>query len=817
MYSLRNILSLLFCLSGLSMFGQTVKIMDKLSYSPVPNAVIVNSDESLSVQTNSKGYANLDIFIKNDTLHILHTSYTNIIIDFETLEKNDFKVYLMPAIIQLDEMVISASRREESKHNIPYKISIINPKEIEIYQPQTSADMLGVSREVFVQKSQMGGGSPMLRGFGSNRVLLVVDGVRMNNAIYRHGNLHNVISLDANSIESVEVIHGPGSVMYGSDAIGGVFSFNTKTPEFSDGPAEVSANTLARFSSANFEKTGAADISISKENIASLTSFSYSSYNDLISGRTHITDSNYLRRHTIERWGDKDTIIRHTERNVMRGTAYSFFNIMQKLRYKITDSLEFTYGFHYSQTSDIPRFDRLNEYRNNVLRFAEWYYGPQKWMLNNLQMKYTNQNKYFDELNLNIAYQKYEESRHNRNYKNDYISRRFENVNAITGNFDFFKVFSDKHNFNYGLELVHNNVSSSAYRENIITQNQDTIPTRYPDYSTLNSVAAYLSYKYYLNNKIVLNGGLRYSYTFIDTEFDSNLYDFPFENIKLNTGAPTASIGGIYKYNSRFNINFNLSSGFRAPNVDDLAKVFDSEPGAVVVPNKNLKPEYIYSADLGIIQRINDKLEFHATGFYSYLKNIMVREDFIFNDKDSIMYDGSMSKVQAIVNNDYAVIYGASAGIKVDLNDFISFKSNITWMDGYDNNNNPMRHVTPIFGSTHLILKAERFKLDIYTVYNGKISAEKLSPEEHGKNHIYARDFDYAYGQSLLPKEEQFNPDGLYSPAWYTINFNMSYQLSEQVGLNIGIENITNVLYRTYSSGVPAFGRNIVVGFRGNF
>ena len=122
---------------------------------------------------------------------------------------------------------------EEDKKEVPVKINTITKKEADFFNPQTSADLLTASNEVFVQKSQLGGGSPMIRGFAANSVLLVIDGVRMNNAIYRSGNLQNVISLDPNTIERTEVIFGPGSIIYGSDALGGVFSFTSRNPVLS--------------------------------------------------------------------------------------------------------------------------------------------------------------------------------------------------------------------------------------------------------------------------------------------------------------------------------------------------------------------------------------------------------------------------------------------------------------------------------------------------------------------------------------------------------------------------------------------------------
>ena len=134
----------------------------------------------------------------------------------------------------LEGVVVSANKWEQKLNEVPNKIVKINKNDILRNNPQTSADLLGQSGNVFIQKSQLGGGSPMIRGFATNRVLLVADGVRMNNAIYRSGNLQNVISIDPLSTETAEVIFGPGTVIYGSDAIGGVMDFHTLQPRFSN-------------------------------------------------------------------------------------------------------------------------------------------------------------------------------------------------------------------------------------------------------------------------------------------------------------------------------------------------------------------------------------------------------------------------------------------------------------------------------------------------------------------------------------------------------------------------------------------------------
>src|SRR5688500_14572559 len=157
---------------------------------------------------------------------------------------------------QLDEVVFSVNKWEQKTNEVPNKIVKINMNTAKVWNPQTAADLLGQTGTVFIQKSQLGGGSPMIRGFATNRVLLVSDGVRMNNAIYRSGNLQNIISIDALSTQTAEVIFGPGSLVYGSDAIGGVIDFHSLEPGFSTGSKIlVKGSALARYSSANNENS----------------------------------------------------------------------------------------------------------------------------------------------------------------------------------------------------------------------------------------------------------------------------------------------------------------------------------------------------------------------------------------------------------------------------------------------------------------------------------------------------------------------------------------------------------------------------------
>jgi len=133
--------------------------------------------------------------------------------------------------VRLSEVTLAATRFSQNKKFIAQQVFVISRSHIENSNQPTTAEILSQSGELLVQKSQLGGGSPVIRGFEANKVLICVDGIRMNNAIYRGGHLQNVITLNDESLQKAELLFGPSSVMYGSDALGGVMSFYTRDPE----------------------------------------------------------------------------------------------------------------------------------------------------------------------------------------------------------------------------------------------------------------------------------------------------------------------------------------------------------------------------------------------------------------------------------------------------------------------------------------------------------------------------------------------------------------------------------------------------------
>ena len=362
------IISLIALLGPTDLLAQTVQVVQKQGGQPVEQVHVYNLSKNKTALTNAEGRADISEFGRGDTIIFRHPSYKQIVRSYRSLEQQRFRVELEERIFALDEIFVSASKREQDQTEIPRKIRRIDTKSTAILNPQTSADLLESSGEVFVQKSQLGGGSPMIRGFAANSVLIAVDGIRLNNAIFRSGNLQNVISIDPNALSGAEVIYGPGSIIYGSDALGGVMNFQTKDVSLSleEDQTLINANAMMRYASANNERTIHADANVGFDEWGLLTSVTYSDFDDLRSGSNFYDEyPNFgKRREYVERRDGTDQVIENDEVTNQISSGYEQLNLMQKIRYRPSNDWDLNYGFHFASTTDIPRYDRLIEREN---------------------------------------------------------------------------------------------------------------------------------------------------------------------------------------------------------------------------------------------------------------------------------------------------------------------------------------------------------------------------------------------------------------------------------------------------------------------
>jgi len=731
---------------------------------------------------------------------------------------------------ELSEVVISASKFPEKKLNIAQRIDVISSKYISRVNAQNTGDLLINTGNVFVQKSQQGGSSPVIRGFEASRVLLVVDGVRLNNLIYRAGHLQNAITVDQNMLSSMEVLYGPASTIYGSDALGGVVHFRTKAPTLSTEGKKmlVKGSGFARYSSANNEKTIHADINLGWKKIAWLQSYTYSDFGDVRMGKNYPDDyPTFGRRDSfITRINGIDSVVKNPNSQVQKFSGYKQWDMLQKLLFKQSDKVSHALNVQYSNTTNVPRYDRLQDNRNGTLLYAEWYYGPQERLLTSYELS-IGKTGWFDNINLNVNYQAIEESRYTRDYRRyDRLDCRVENVQVTGFVLDTRKIWGGNE-LTLGADGQFNTLKSTASRVNINTGASTKLDTRYPngDNTQLN-VGLFAQHVFkFKNKKFVLNDGLRVQTIRLhSTIADNSFLNLPFTEINQNNTTVTGNIGLVYLPVTGSKLSANAASGFRAPNVDDLAKIFESATSPtirqLVIPNPDIKPERTYNIDLGLSQNFGKNIRIEVSTFYTWFRNALVKAPFLLNGQDSVMYNGVLSQVLANTNANKAYLYGFSAGFYATVAKYLTFSSQINFTRGrfetddtknssvYEKQSNgsyalvskkvsskPLDHIPPVFGKTSISYQKEKLMAELFALYNGwkKLDQYNADGEDNAQ---------YA------------TADGM--PGWVTFNLRTSYNFKFAT-LQFAVENIFDRNYRNFASGFSAPGRSFIIAARVGF
>lgn len=706
------------------------------------------------------------------------------------------------SVTKLNDIIVYTNKFPEKAGKIAQTISVIRDRNAIQLQPNTG-DVLLNSGQVFVQKSQQGGSSPIIRGFEASRILLSVDGIRLNNAIYRSGHLQNIITIDNMVLDRVEIIYGPSSTLYGSDALGGAVNMITKDPLLSSSKKTVvSGSSTLRYASATDEKRANVQLNIGGNKWASLTAFTAGSFGDMTQGNKR--SSNYpdfgKKNFIVTRQNNSDIASVNQNPNKQVASGYNQYDVLQKIMFTPDEKNKHVLNIQLSNSSDVPRYDRLTEMSGGKPVFAEWYYGPQVRNLVGYHYTASKLNGYFQDVRITANYQNIEESRITRRFQNNNKDFRWEKVNVFGITIDA-KHSSGNHELHVGAESYQNFVRSTAERKNIMTGALSAIATRYADGPTsMQSNALYAQHTYKFSNRLTLNDGLRLNLTKLDARFaDTALMHFPFNQVVQQHLAATGNIGLAYAVDNTTKISLIASSGFRAPNVDDLSKVFDTKTGSVVVPNASLKPEYTYNAELNF-NHTSGSLSFGGSIFYTLFKQALVVDLFTFNGKDSILYGGVNSAVFASQNKAKAYVFGWSGNASFKITGQLKIEGVATYTIGkYTDQKGvqvPLDHIPPFYGKISINQSFKKGNASVYSLFNGWKKIKDYNPNGED-NQQYA------------------TPEGM--PSWITINAKFEFNMGKQWQTQIALENIFDVNYRYFASGISAPGRNLTLALRKSF
>ena len=801
-------------------FGQQITVRDSETNEVLSDVAVFNESRDKSTISDLNGNVDLGLFSNEKKIYFQLLGYSLLELYLDDIEDESI-VLLSQESQNLDEVILSVARSASNVNQIAEKVSVIKSEDLFISSPSSGAEMLELSPGVRIQKSQGGGGSPIIRGFEANRVLIVVDGVRMNNAIYRSGHLQNSITIDPSNIERAEVIFGSSSVGYGSDAMGGVIHYYTKNPILKNSE-KISSSFTTNFNSANNSVSNNFNTNYSSDNWGSITSISISKYGDIKMGKN--------RNHGYSSWGLTPIFSQNSrykfyaepsinlDESIQKNTGYSQVDLFQKFLFRIGDDNLLNLNIQFSESSDIDRYDQLSIPMDNSLKFSEWYYGPQKRLLISPSLRIFPKKKFMDKGVITFGFQKINESRIKRKFNSLNRSHQIEDLKVLSLNGDFDTSFNNGHTVSYGIETTYNHNYSKAYDRvldvdgnNVVgVSKKFAIPTRYPsDGSSYASFASYVNWSWNMSEFFTFNIGTRLTFTKLKASWNDVISVNPqLSRVNLNSEALTTTVSMKLRPSNKIQINTVLSSGFRNPNIDDIGKIRENN-GLLVVPNTFLKPEYAYNLDLGVdYKSLDNKNYLSIRGFSTIISRHIGRAEYIVfsdittPDTSTIIYNNEEVTTIANKNLGNRFIHGFSIDGFNNLSRNLKIDYSLTYTKG-DNNETygPLPSISPLFGS--LSLDYVKNDLTIKAVYKFSDSKDPSEYSIGGEDGL--DETPYIIGQDGLK-------DFLGTPSWSDFSIYASLNISPNSTLRLGITNIFDIHYRTFASGISAPGRSFQAG-----
>lgn len=651
----------------------------------------------------------------------------------------------------LDQVQVTATRFEEPANETPIAITLVGKDQIRRQIAQTVVEHLHGETGTYVQQTGPGQGVVIIRGLKGSEVLHMVDGFRLNTAIFRNSPNQYIAQVDPLNLDRIEVVRGPMSTLYGSDAMGGVVQFLTADPRFSGDGWQGEGNLRARYSSADESSHSRAGFAAGKEGFAISGGVSYQDINDL-------------------RVGDGDTL---------PFTSYTQRGADLKLYFKPADGHELTWSGQFSSQPHTPRSDVLVAgFGQTNPENAEFIYGPQERRFTQLHYRYSNGGVLADSVDARIGYQKMIDDRTTREFGT--ANRELEkNASTLRGvSIAAIKAVGD-HRITYGVEHYEDRIDSFRQRLNINTGVVSARPSRFPDGSTMDSTALYVTDDWQVSDRFDVVAGLRYNRFEIDLPPVING-----TGVSLEPDKVTGHVGFAWKVDDGLRVVGNVGQGFRAPNVFDLGTFGARPSNRFNIPNPDLKPEQVISYDFGI-KYATGTLEYEAIAFAMRYK-----------DKITSVLTGAVQPNGALVvqsrNATRLNLNGIETGVRWQASAQLTAYASATYTRGdeeFGGSEYAADRVPPLCGKIGARFSPnERLDLEGWTLYATR--QDRLSPRDQ----IDAR----------------INPAG--TGGWATWNGRIGWNFSERMRLQLVAENITDKRYREHGSGIDDPGRNISLG-----
>lgn len=551
----------------------------------------------------------------------------------------------------LDEVVITALRSKQKELFIPYSVKTVNRQYLQDINPRTTPEALMGINGVFVQKTNHGGGSPFVRGLTGNQTLLLIDGIRLNNSTFRYGPNQYLNTIDAYSVNRIEVAKGTGSVQYGSDALGGVVHVITADPAFASDESALHGRLAGKYMTGNMEKTVRGDISYAAKDFGFSGGVSYRDFGDLIGGDT-------------------------TGKQSLSG--YDEWAFDTKAKFALRQNMQLTLAYQHLQQSNVPVYHKLI-----LENFALNEFDPQKRSLGYARLNVQGSRSWMKEIEMIASWQGTSEGRNSQKNASNILRKEKDGINTFGFTIDVSSRFSKIWTANSGIELYHDRVQSDRQETNLQTGAVRSQRGLYPDNSKYGNYSLFSLHHFQVKNWFI-DAGVRYN------SFDIRISDTTLGNIKIKPQALVGNLAIMYSIRQHHNVYVTFSNGYRAPNIDDMGTLgivdFRYE-----VPTADLKPEKSLNAEAGYKFKTK-KLSGTIAGYYMRLNNLITR----------IKVDGStISGYQVYKKENVEEAY--IKGLESELSFQVTNELNVTGGVAYSYGKNlttkePLRRVPPFNG-----------------------------------------------------------------------------------------------------------------------
>ena len=654
---MRFYIFLIILLLGQKITSQTLDgiVYDQVTKQPIKEAYIISNDISKVSYTDNHGRFEIDIK-PNTILSISRAGYLKTKVPIDGFE-NSITIYLQPAPIQLNDVQIRITKNNLLNSSQSASISTLSEKQIEENVSRSMAEAMIGTEGVWMQKTNHGGGSPFVRGLTGNYVLLLVDGIRMNNSTFRYGPNQYFNTISPFSISSIEVLRGAGSVLYGSDAIGGTININTKNPSFRENK-KIYGNVTGQFMTQQMEYTGALELAGNHEGFAYILNGSIRNFGDNYAGNGI---------------------------GYQRPSGYAEKDFLFKGLWKLKHNSRLTFNYQWLRQDDVPRYDQV----------AQKDYEYYNFTLQQRQLAFLRYDKNWEKspvrkLQITTSYQESNEERDTK--KNNVITEKNERDDVstfgLTSQMDL--VLFQRIDMVAGIDSYFDKINSSRTFTNTETNENINSPRGlYPDGSSSLSTAAYNTYLFDID-RWNFQLGWRYNYTL------NKIEDLVLGPVNQTSSSLIGKASINYQIKNH-HIYTAFNTGFRAPNINDLSSLGDFDYG-VEIPTDDLNPETSKNFEVGY-KISKNTFSFNMAYYYLHINDLIDRVQ--VDNTDDIYKKANVGK---------AYVTGFEFGFQAQISTYLSTNGSATYTYGENvTKNEPFRRIPPLFGDLSILYERQNY------------------------------------------------------------------------------------------------------------